>query len=82
MYLKVSFTEKCAKILQKHAKTCISSTNLSKESAKTSKNVQNCAKNASQIFLNPIQKCVSSRLVLLESVLLKALLYVVPGFSK
>ena len=62
------YGQKCAKMcknVQKHAKKCISSTYLSK-------NVQ---KRASQIFLDPIQKRALSRSVHLESVYLKALLY-------
>ena len=78
VYLKYIQCTKTSKNVQKHAKTCISSTYLSKNvhlkfsfTKKTCKNVQ---KRASQIFLDPIQKRALSRSVHLEAVYLEALL--------
>ena len=68
--------------MQKRAKTCISSTYLSKNvylKFSYAKNVQKTCKNvqkrAFQMFLNPIQKRELSRSVQLEAVYLEALLY-------
>ena len=70
MYLKYSCSKKRAKNVQKRAKTCISSTHLSKKRAKMCKIVQkraktckNVQKRASQIFLDPIQKRAPARSV-------------------
>ena len=72
--------------MQKCAKTCISSTYLSKNVylkfsydknvQKRAKNVQKVQKRASQMFLDPIQKRALSRSVHLEAVYLEALLYI------
>ena len=59
-------------IHQKHASQVLICQKNVQKRAKTCKIMQ---KRASQIFLDPIQKRVSSRLMLLEAVLLKALLY-------
>ena len=79
MYLKYIQCAKMCKNVQKRAKTCISSTYLSKnvhlkvsftkKRAKTCKNVQ---KRVSQMFLDPFQQRALSRSVHLEAVHLEA----------